>query len=50
MVIIPNEWIFLGAAIVLVVAVAPLIVIILKENKMKKAGIAPIAPAENKVD
>lgn len=49
-VVIPNEWIFLGAAIVLVVAVAPLIIIILKENKMKKAGIAPIAPAENKVD
>ena len=39
MVIIPNEWIFLGAAIVLVVAVAPLIVIILKENKMKKYTI-----------
>ena len=50
MVIIPNEWIFLGAAIVLVVAVAPLIFIIIKENKMKKAGIEPIAPAENKVD
>lgn len=50
MVIIPNEWIFLGAAIVLVVAVAPLIFIIIKESKMKKAGIEPIAPAENKVD
>lgn len=50
MVIIPNEWIFLGAAIVLVIAVAPLIFIIVKENKMKKAGIEPIAPAENKVD
>ena len=50
MVVIPNEWIFLGAAIVLVVAVAPLIFIIIKENKMKKAGIEPIAPAENKVD
>ena len=50
MVIIPNEWIFLGAAIVLVVAVASLIFIIIKENKMKKAGIEPIAPAENKVD
>lgn len=34
-VIIPNEWIFLGAAIVLVVAVLPLIFIIIKERKLK---------------
>lgn len=34
--ILPNEWIFLGAAIVLVIAIIPLIFIILEENKFKK--------------
>ena len=35
-VIIPNEYIFLGAAIVLVVAIAPLVYIIITERKLKK--------------
>ena len=35
-VIIPNEYIFLGAAIVLLVAIAPLVYIIIKEKQIKK--------------
>jgi hypothetical protein len=39
-VIIPNEYIFLGAAIVLVVAIAPLVYIIVEERKLKKIELA----------
>lgn len=35
LVIIPNEWIFLGAALVLLVAIAPLVFIIIKERRLK---------------
>jgi MFS family permease len=39
-VIIPNEYIFLGAAIVLVVAIAPLVYIIVTERKLKIIELA----------
>lgn len=34
--VIPNEWIFLGAAVILVVAILPLVFIIVKERKLKQ--------------